>query len=182
MSNAKVLVGRFFDQPDLMIWVRATPASVVDLNFNPPSWLGWMKSLVVMWNWILFPMTFLISSPSVFSRTMGLKDLGESYDNLFGLGIIIVVNFLKWFGQYPKLIQVFAIPMMLTRQSSYFRTDLGWFQDNLSRLGVDKLLQLLIAILNSSFENGDQLEIGLLPISSRMLMSTWQSRPLLKEE
>jgi len=31
----------------------------------------------------------------MFSRTMGLKDLGESYNNLFGLGIIIVVNFLK---------------------------------------------------------------------------------------
>ena len=37
-------------------------------------------------------------------------------------------------------------------------------------------------ILDSSFENRDQLEIGLLPISSRMLMSTWQSRALLKEE
>jgi len=29
---------------------------------------------------------------------MGLKDLGESYDNLFGLEIIIVVDFLKWFS------------------------------------------------------------------------------------
>jgi len=72
--------------------------------------------------------------------------------------------------------------MMLTRQSSYFRIYLRWFQDNLSRPRVDKLLQLLIAILNSSFDNGDQLEMGLLLISSRMLMLTWQSRTLLKEE
>jgi len=182
MLNAKVLVGRFFDQPNLMMWVRVTPASVVNLNFNLPSWLGWMKSLAVMWNWILSLMTFLISLPSMFSRTIGLKNLGKLYNNLFGLEIIIVVDFLKWFGQYPKLIQVFAIPMMLTRQSSCFRTDLRWFQDNLSRPRVDKLLQLLIAILNFSFENRDQLEMGLLPILSRILMSTWRFRTLLKEE
>ena len=47
---------------------------------------------------------------------------------------------------------------------------------------MDKLLQLLIAILNSSFENRDQLEMGLLPILSRILMSTWRFRTLLKEE
>jgi len=47
---------------------------------------------------------------------------------------------------------------------------------------VDELLQLLIAILNTFFENGDQLEMGLLPISSKTLMLTWQSRTLLKEE
>ena len=118
----------------------------------------------------------------MFSRTMGLKNLGKSYDNLFGLGIIIIVDFLKWFGQYPKLIQAFDIPMMLRRQSSCFRIDLRWFQDNLSGPKVDKLLQLLIMILNSSFENRDQLEMGLLPISSRILMSTWQWRALLEEE
>ena len=158
------------------------PASVVDLNFNLPSWLGWMKSLEVIWNWILSPITFLISFPSVFSSTIGLKDLGESYDNLLGLGIIIIVDFLKWFGQYPKLIQAFAIPMMLTKHPSCFRMDLRWFQDNLSGPGVDKLLQLLIAILNSSFKNGSQLVIGLSPISSRTLILTCWSKALLKNE
>ena len=49
----------------------------------------------VIWNWILSPITFLISLPNVFSRAMGLKDLGELYDNLLGLEIIIIVDFLK---------------------------------------------------------------------------------------
>jgi len=75
--------------------VRITPASVVDLNFNLPSWLRWMKSLEAIWNWILSPITFSISLPNVFSRTIGLEDLDESYNNLLGLGIIIVVDFLK---------------------------------------------------------------------------------------
>jgi len=78
-----------------MIWVRMTSVSVVDLNFNPSSWLEWMKSLEAIWNWILSPITFSISLPNVFSRTMGLKDLGKSYNNLLDLGIIIMVDFLK---------------------------------------------------------------------------------------
>jgi len=44
-------------------------------------------------------MTFLINFPKVLSKMIGLKDLGESYDALFSLGIIIVVKILKWAGQ-----------------------------------------------------------------------------------
>ena len=40
-------------------------------------------------------MTFLISLPSMFNRTIGLKDLGVSYDALLGFGITIVVKVLK---------------------------------------------------------------------------------------
>ena len=141
-----------------------------------------MKSLEAIWNWILSPITFSISLPNVFSRTIGLEDLGESYNNLLGLGIIIVVDFLKWFGQYPRSIQVFAIPIMLIRHSSCLRMDLRWFQDRLSGSRADELLQLLIAILNSSFENRGQLTIGLSLLSLRTLMSTWQSKALLKDE
>jgi len=35
----------------------------------------------------------------VLRRTMGLKDLGESYDFLLGLGMIMDVDVLKWEGQ-----------------------------------------------------------------------------------
>ena len=47
-------------------------------------------------------MTFLISLPIVLKRTMGLNDLGESYDFLLDLGITILVEILKYDGQYPK--------------------------------------------------------------------------------
>ena len=71
---------------------------------------------------------------------------------------------------------------MLIRHSSCLRMDLRWFQDRLSSSRVDELLQLLITILNSFFENGGQLAMGLSPILSRTLMSTWQSKALLKNE
>ena len=43
-------------------------------------------------------MTFSISFPRVLSKTIGLNDLGESYDDLFGLGMITIDDLLKWFG------------------------------------------------------------------------------------
>jgi len=45
-------------------------------------------------------MTFSISFPRILSKTIGLNDLGESYDGLLGLGMITVNDILKWFGQY----------------------------------------------------------------------------------
>ena len=58
-----------------------------------------MKSLATTWNWILSPITFLINLPSIFSKTIGLNDFGESYEVLLGLEIIIVDDLLKWLGQ-----------------------------------------------------------------------------------
>ena len=66
-------------------------------------------------------MTFSISFPRVLSKTIGLKDLGKSYNDLFGLGMITVDDLLKWFGQNPKSIQAFAIFIMLAMQTSSFR-------------------------------------------------------------
>jgi len=167
---------------DWIICIRATPALMVDLNFGPPNWLGWMKLLVMTWNWILSPMTFSISLPKVLSKTIGLNNLDESYDDLFGLGMITVDDLLKWFGQYPKSMQVFAILMMLVMQTSSIRIILRWFHDNLSSPGVNELLHLSNTILNSSFENGAQAVTCLFPISSRILILTWQWRVVLKEE
>jgi len=167
---------------DWIICIRVTPASMVDLNFRPPNWLGWMKSLVTTWNWILSSMTFSISLFKVLSKTIGLNDLGESYDDLFGLGMITVDDLLKWFGQYPKSMQAFAILMMLVMQTSSVRIILRWFHDNLSGSGVNKLLHLFNAILNSSFENGTQAVTCLFPISSRILILTWRWKVMLKEK
>ena len=156
MLNTKVLVERFLTQPKQMICIRATPVLVVDLNFNSPSWLGWMKSFTATWNWSFSPMTFLISLPNILRSIIGWKDLGWSYDCLLGLGITIVDNFLKWLGQYPRLIQAFVMLTMLLRYLSCLRMVLRWFYNNLSGPGVEELLQLLIACLNSSLKKGFQ--------------------------
>ena len=69
-------------------------------------------------------MIFSISFPRVLSKTIGLNDLGKSYDDLFGLGMITIDDLLKWLGQYPKSMHVFAILMTLAVQISSFRIDL----------------------------------------------------------
>ena len=71
MLKVRVLVDFPFAYPDLTICVNTTPASVVDLNFNLPSWHGWMKLFSVTMNWILSAMTFSISLTSMFNRTIG---------------------------------------------------------------------------------------------------------------
>ena len=40
-------------------------------------------------------MTFSISFPRVLSKIIGLNNLGESYNGLFGLGMITVDDLLK---------------------------------------------------------------------------------------
>jgi len=37
MSNTRVLIDKFFTQHVQIMWVRATPTSIVDLNLRPPS-------------------------------------------------------------------------------------------------------------------------------------------------
>jgi len=132
ISKVRVLVVKFLTQPIRMIYVSAIPTSVIDLNFNLLSWLEWIKLLAAMINCSLSPITFLINLPIVLSRTIGLKDLEESYNFLFGLGITTVIDLLKCEGQYPNLIQVLAIPIMLFKQSSFLRMILRWLHDNLS--------------------------------------------------
>jgi len=70
--------------------------SIVDLCLRPPNWYGWMKSFEIIRNYILFLIIFLKSFPIMFNRTIGQKDLGEPYDALLGLGIMIVMDVLKW--------------------------------------------------------------------------------------
>jgi len=67
-----------------------------------------MNLFEIIRNCSLSPIIFLNGFSVVFSRTIGWKDLGESYDTLLGLGMIIVVNVLKWDGQYPKSMQMLA--------------------------------------------------------------------------
>ena len=77
---------------------------------------------------------------------------------------------------------MFAIFIMLVRQTLCFRTDLRWLHDNLSSPEVDELLQLLIAILNSFFKNRAQVVTCLFPILFRILISTCRWKAVLNDE
>ena len=169
-----MLILRFLTQPDHIIWVRTTPAFVIDLNFNLPSWLGWIKLFDMTWNWSLSPMTFSINLPTVLSKIIGLNDLGKSYEALLGLGIMTVVDFLKWDGQYPRSMYMLAILITLFKQLISWRMCLRWLYDNLSGPRVNELLQLAIAFLNSFLEKEAHGEDKNEAILSRTLISTLQ--------
>ena len=83
---------------------------------------------------------------------MGQKDLGESYITLLGFGMMIDEDNLKCKGQYLRLIQKLVILMMLSKHFSFLMTSLRCFHEIQSGLGVDKLLHLLMAIINSFLE------------------------------
>ena len=119
-------------------------------------------------------MTFLISLPNMLSSTIGLNNLEESYNVLLGLGIMTVVDLLKWEGQNPKFIQALVMLMIFPKQSLSLKMTLRYLHDNLSGPGIEKLLQLAMALLNSSLEKGAHEEEDLLVTSSRILISTWQ--------
>ena len=105
---------------------------------------------------------------------IGLNDLGISYNCLLGLEMTTVDDLLKWAGQCPKLMQVFTMLTILVRYLLCLRMDLRWFHDSLSSSGMDKLLQLLIAQLNSSLENNVQKDRDLLLIlSSISILICW---------
>ena len=172
MLKAKVLVVFPFVHPDHTIWVSAMPASAVDLNFRPPSWLRWMKLLDVTINWSLSAITFSMSLPRVLRSTIGWKAFGLSYDDLFGLGMTTVVDTLKYLGQWPRSIHASAMLMILERQSSFLKMSFQWRHVSLSGPGVDVSIHLLIADLNSYLEKEFQLWRGLYATSLRMLGST----------
>ena len=98
-------------------------------------------------------MTFSINLPSIFSRIIGLKDLGILYDALLGFGIMIVVKVLKWLGQYPTSIHALAILMIFLKHNLSLKIHLRCLYDSLLGLGADELLYLAIALMNSSSKN-----------------------------
>ena len=131
-----------------MIWVRTTLASVVNLCSKSPNWLPWIKLLEIVWNWRQSPIIFSKSFPIVFKRTIGRYNLGKSYTVLLDLGIMTIVNNLKWDGQYPKSIQVLVISISLDKQSSSLMMILIWLQVSLSRqinYCIFQLHQLILA-------------------------------------
>jgi len=119
-------------------------------------------------------MTFSISLPSIFNRTIGLNVLEVLYDALLSLEIMIDIDTLKCKGQCPKLIHALVIFKTLSRHTKFFIISLRCFQDSLSGPGVKLLLYLLIADKNSSLEKENYQDITLSGISSRIEVSTCQ--------
>ena len=163
-----------------MICVRAIPASKVDLNLSPPSWLRWRKLLEATINWIFSAIAFSINLPRVFRRTIGQKALGLSYDGLFGLGMITVVDTLKYSSQNSKLIQALAI-LMIFKRHLLFLMIFQWCHDILSGPGAEVSTYFWMVDLNLNLENGFQIWHGLYSISFRMSTLTWRWRAVLKE-
>ena len=104
----------------------------------------------------------------MFKSTIGQNDLGELYDNLFSLGIIIDIDVLKCKDQCLKLIQALAMLIIKFKHISSLIICLRNFHKILLGLGADELLHLLIASLNSSFEKGFHLETSFKEISSKI--------------
>ena len=126
-------------------------------------------------------MTFSISLPRVFKRTIGRNTLGVSYDVLFGLGIMTVVETLKYLGQCPKLIQASAMLMILDKHSSFLIISFQWRHVILSGPGAEESTHLLIADMNSNLEKEVQVWQGLHSTSFRTLVLTRRWRAVLKE-
>ena len=85
---------------------------------------------------------------------MGLKDLKELYNFLFDFGMIIVIDILKYEGQWPSSKYVLAMLMILFRYALFLMIFLKYLHERLFGSRVDKLLYLVIELMNSSSENG----------------------------
>jgi len=131
-------------------------------------------------NWSLSAITFSMSLPNVLRRTIGWNAFGWSYKDLLGLGMIIVDETLKYFGQYSKLMHELAMLIMLVRQVSWLMVYFKWHHISLSGPSAYASLHLLITDLNSSLENRLHHWEGLCSTLLRMLRSTWQFRAVLK--
>ena len=102
---------------------------------------------------------------------MGLNNLAESYDILLGFGIMIVVKFLKWLGQYPVSKHVFAIVIMFFKHVLSLIMLLRYPYDSLLGLDTDMLLYLTIVLVNSSSANNVYGDEKYNPSSFRTLSS-----------
>ena len=94
-----------------------------------------------------------MSFPNILRKTIDQNFLEVSYDGLLDFEIMINVDFLKWKGQYLRLIQEFAILMILATYLALSTNALRWLQKIWSKPGVDKLLHLLMVLINSALEN-----------------------------
>jgi len=95
-------------------------------------------------------MTFSISLPSIFNRTIGLNILEKSYKALVGLKMMMELDILKCNSQCPKLMHTLVMLMKILRHKQLLIMILRYLYNSLLGPRVNKLLHLKIALLNSS--------------------------------
>ena len=95
--------------------------------------------------------------------------MDKLYKALLGLEMMIDNEILKCDSQYPKLIHMLAILTKFFKHVSSLTIILRCFQDILFRPGVNKLLYLVIELLNSSLENRAHVIAGLVGILFNIL-------------
>ena len=101
---------------------------------------------------------------------------------MLDFGIMIVVDFLKWLGQYPISIYVLAIAMIFSKHFLFLMILLRCFYNSLSRPGTDELLHLTMVLVNSSSKNKGHKE-GWYELSLfKILSSTLWNWAVLNEE
>ena len=76
--------------------------------------------------------------------------MDKSYNDLFGLEMIVDVDDLKCEGQYPRLMQALAMLIIEIKQSLSLIIHFMIFYKILSGLEADELLYLLMAFLNTT--------------------------------
>ena len=89
--------------------------------------------------------------------------------------MMIVVDDLKCAGHESSSKHILTILMILSRHALLLIMHLRWDHDSLSGPGVNKLLHLAMAFMNSSLENEGYSSRALLGNSSRILILTWWS-------
>ena len=147
---------------------------IVDCFLSPPSWQEWIKLLNNKWNRSCLLIIFSNNLSNMFRNTMRQKNLEESYDDLFGLEIMTVVDVLKWEDHSPRLMQALVMSINLDEHSEFLTIILICFHKSLSGLGAKELLYFSIVHLSSSLKKEDHRHIFLSDILSRRLGSIWQ--------
>jgi len=168
----------------IYVWLTLTLAKVCPYSrlITLPNWLGWMKLFEINWNWRCSPITFSINFSRVLRRTIGLNDLGKSYDFLLGFRMTIVIDVLKWEDHWSSSKHVLVMSIVLFRHLLFLTIHFRYLHDSLSSLGVDELLHLAIEVMNSFSENVTHVDDHIFGISSKTSMSIWQFWTVLNDK
>jgi len=109
---------------------------------------------------------------------MDWKALRELYDSLLGLGIIMDVETLKCDSQWPNSMHALVMAIRFLRNVTSLIYLLKYL---LFSSGVNRLLHLLMALMNFFSEKGLLFVTGLLETSSSKSKLIWQFWAVLKD-
>lgn len=107
------------------------------------------------------------------SRTIGQKALGKLYNFLLGLEIMMDVETSKCDSQWSDLMHALVMSINFLKHVISLTHLLRCLHNNLSGSRVYELLHFIMALVNSSSENGLHFITCLLGISSGKSKSIW---------